>query len=932
VTANFSPEATTGCSGVKLDMTNQTSSAGCSTSNMQYQWTVSSTNPESCGTSSSQFSTGTSTSTSPEIQFNGPGVYNVQLQAQLSPAVVGCSTSVINKTITIGAAPTVSSITAPSVVCQNQSASFSANVNACYISPSNFSWSFPGNLGPTPAGPITGTFNQTATQSTSTVFGNHGTGAVQLTVSNSCGSATSSHNITVNQAAVTNVSPVLNVCNSDVINLSGSISGGTTQGVWSISPANSGTLSNSGTFSSSPQNTLSVNSTYTGNIVLTLTSSDPDGSGPCLSTNDSETFIVSSGATANAGVDQSICAGQTITLSGSIGAPATTGSWTTLTAAPNKGTFSNAGSLNTTYTPSSWEISNGSVTLVLTTNNPDGPCEAAQDQVTVTIKPLPTVVASVPNTACSGTAYNVSLVPSTTAFPATYTWSVVSPSPLPANFTTTTSGSVTSGNSFTTTSTNNTTSNQILVTYSVVATINGCSGPADTANITIFPQTTANAGVDQTICSSGTVSLGGAVGGGATTGTWSGGSGTYAPNASTLSTVYTPSLAEIAAGNFTLTLTSNDPPGPCLSVTDQIQITINPKATVNAGIDQTICSNSTATLAGVFGGGATSATWTTSGSGTFSNATSMSAVYTPSAADISAGSVNLILSTNDPAGSCDAVADQLTLTINPAATVNAGVDQALCSNGTVTLAGAIGGGATSASWSGGNGTFNPNNTTLTAVYTPSTAEATAGSVNLTLTSNDPTGPCGVVTDQIQITISPAATVNAGVDQTICSTSTATLAGNFGGGATSATWTTSGSGTFSNATSMSAIYTPSAADISAGSVLLTLTSNDPAGPCPIVSDNLTLTINQAATVNAGIDQTICAGGSVSLAGIIGGGATTAAWSGGSGTYNPNSTTLNTVYTPSASEITSGIINLTLTSNDPTGPCGIVTDQIQITINP
>src|SRR5439155_22679131 len=66
----------------------------------------------------------------------------------------------------------------------------------------------------------------------------------------------------------------------------------------------------------------------------------------------------------------------------------------------------------------------------------------------------------------------------------------------------------------------------------------------------------------------------------------------------------------------------------------------------------------------------------------------------------------------------------------------------------VTLAGVIGGAASSGSWSGGTGSFNPNASTLNAVYTPSAAEITAGTVTLTLTSNDPVGPCPEVSDQI----------------------------------------------------------------------------------------------------------------------------------------------------------------------------------------
>ena len=273
-----------------------------------------------------------------------------------------------------------------------------------------------------------------------------------------------------------------------------------------------------------------------------------------------------------------------------------------------------------------------------------------------------------------------------------------------------------------------------------------------------------------------------------------------------------------------------------------------------------------------------------------------------------------------------------TFTINAPATVNAGPDQTVCAGSAVTLAGIIGGSASNGTWSGGAGTFNPNNTTLNAVYTPSAGEVTAGTVTLTLTTDDPTGPCLAVSDTMTITINPAATVNAGADQTVCASSPAvTLAGIIGGSASNGTWS-GGGGTFTpNATTLNASYTPSAGEVSAGTVTLTLTTNDPAGPCGAVGDTVTITITAGATVNAGADQTVCASSpAVTLAGIIGGSASNGTWSGGAGTFTPNTTTLNAVYTPSAGEISAGTVTLTLTTDDPAGPCGAVSDTVTITI--
>jgi hypothetical protein len=284
---------------------------------------------------------------------------------------------------------------------------------------------------------------------------------------------------------------------------------------------------------------------------------------------------------------------------------------------------------------------------------------------------------------------------------------------------------------------------------------------------------------------------------------------------------------------------------------------------------------------------------------------------------------------------CESERVPVTSTINPPATSNAGVDQTVCANDpNVILAGIVGGSATSGTWSGGTGIFNPNANTLNAVYTPSAGEIAAGSVELTLTTNDPAGPCPPAIDKMKIFINPVATVNAGADQTVCSASpTVTLAGIVGGSATSGTWS-GGAGTFNpNANTLNATYTLSATEVAAGFVELTLTTNDPAGPCPPVSDKVRILVTNDATVNAGADQEVCASApSVTLAGIVGGGATSGTWSGGTGTFNPNANTLNAVYTPSAPEIAAGFVELTLTTNDPDGPCNAAHDVMRITIHP
>ncbi|MBV1952666.1 MAG: hypothetical protein KUG64_10800, partial [Cycloclasticus sp.] len=567
--------------------------------------------------------------------------------------------------------------------------------------------------------------------------------------------------------------------------------------------------------------------------------------------------------------------------------------------------------LNTAYTPTSAEIAGGTLTLTLTTTG-NGGCIAVTDNMTITFTPAPTVNADIDQTVCGNNA-TVTLNGSVTGA---------------------TGGSWTGGlgvyapNNTTLNATYSPTAAEIAagtVTLTLTTTGNGnCIAVNDNMTITITTSPTVNADIDQTVCgNNAAVTLNGSVTV-STGGLWSGGTGTFAPNPSTLNAVYTPSAAEITAGTVTLTLTTTGN-GSCNSVNDNMTITITPAPTANAGIDQSVCENNpNITLAGTVTV-ATGGIWS-GGAGVFTpNNTTLNTIYTPTAAEIAAGTLTLTLTTSGN-GTCNPVNDNILITFTPAPTVNANIDQTVCgNNATVTLNGSVTG-ATGGSWTGGLGIYAPNNTTLNATYTPTAAEVAAGTVTLILTTTG-NGGCIAVNDNMTITITPAPTVNADIDQTVCgNNATVTLNGAVtiaGGG----TWS-GGTGTFApNANTLNATYTPSAAEITAGTVTLTLTTTGN-GSCNSVNDNMTITITPAPTVNAGVNQTLCANNAdATLAGTISV-ATGGIWSGGTGTFNPSSTALNAIYTPSAAEIAAGTVILTLTTTG-NGLCNAVADNVQLT---
>ena len=87
-------------------------------------------------------------------------------------------------------------------------------------------------------------------------------------------------------------------------------------------------------------------------------------------------------------------------------------------------------------------------------------------------------------------------------------------------------------------------------------------------------------------------------------------------------------------------------------------------------------------------------------------------------------------------------------------------------------------------------------------------------------------------------VTPA--VSAGQDKSICGVGTMVKLEGTVTGATGATWSTSGSGSFSDPNSLVTMYMPSAADNSAGSVAISLTSKQVRN-CPTASDNLMIAI-------------------------------------------------------------------------------------------
>lgn len=101
-----------------------------------------------------------------------------------------------------------------------------------------------------------------------------------------------------------------------------------------------------------------------------------------------------------------------------------------------------------------------------------------------------------------------------------------------------------------------------------------------------------------------------------------------------------------------------------------------------------------------------------------------------------------------PASGCASTAS-VNVIVNAVATVNAGSVKSVCPGETIQLNGSFGGSATTVTWSGGAGVFADKNNPVTS-YTPTDAEFALGTLKLTLTTDDPAGPCTAASSDVII--------------------------------------------------------------------------------------------------------------------------------------------------------------------------------------
>lgn len=473
------------------------------------------------------------------------------------------------------------------------------------------------------------------------------------------------------------------LCNgASSIDLNGSVSGGTSTGVWSV-------LNGTGTLNTPTDLITSYDFSpgdYTqGPLTFVLQST-----GNCDPVSDTMVVTFIQSPIAEAGSTNSYCKNNitSIGITGDVDFAAGA-NWS----GGNGGAFGNPGSLSTTYTPSPTDIANDSVILYLTSAGSFFSCPDHVDSVIIHFTEAPSVFAGADLVVCETDA-DIALN------------GVISGPTTSGIWTTSGSGSYSPTANNPVTNYNVSSADTVLgsIILTLTSTNNGnCLAVQDDIEITFLDAPEVAITTEDSICANlSLIDLSGTVSSGFST-TWSTGGFGAITSPGSLNTNYTITSPDTTAGFVDMFLTTNA--GVCPSQQDSLRIFFIQPPIAYAGIDQQFCNNEVVQLNGVISGANTTGSWSTMGTGTFSPSNNFLVTnYLPSTQDITNGSVNLILTTSNAFG-CVPDNDMITITFLESPVANFNVNMACFgSNSEFTDASSISTGTlTQWDWSFGDG-------------------------------------------------------------------------------------------------------------------------------------------------------------------------------------------------------------------------------------
>ncbi len=338
-----------------------------------------------------------------------------------------------------------------------------------------------------------------------------------------------------------------------------------------------------------------------------------------------------------------------------------------------------------------------------------------------------------------------------------------------------------------------------------------------------------------------------------------------------------------------------------------VSVTLQPMASAQPD-SASLCQNISLPLTGTAIGGLVQ--WISSGSGTFSDANIPSPVYNPGVSDIGIVRLQMIVSS----APCPNDTATVILYVAPAPVVTiTGTSNTICFGQYDTLR-VQGGG--SYLWTPGASTDS-----ILVVSPPITSTYHVIVSNSVGCSSE---------DSVTVTVNPPGIPDAGADLLICRGDTASLNGLQGGGG-GYQWSSLGDGNFiPNTVDQQVYYIPGSADEASGLVQIVLSTT---GYCLNLTDTLLLQVNDLPVIDAGRDTTLISGAgsgvAIPMAPVLQNASGLVWTTSGTGTFSPDNTSLQAIYTPSNEDFTLDSVVITATA---IGACIPASDFLVIRISP
>ncbi|MFH2094318.1 MAG: hypothetical protein ABIJ16_01355, partial [Bacteroidota bacterium] len=461
-------------------------------------------------------------------------------------------------------------------------------------------------------------------------------------------------------------------------------------------------------------------------------------------------------------------------------------------------------------------ILSSSVTFTVTVTDDATGCTSTDNVlITVTGGPLSASASATPSTICLGGSSQLNGVANGGSGTYTYTWTSV-----PPGFNSTSQNPVV---------------NPTVTTQYDLDVFDTFTHAYSSATVTVNPLPTADAGADDAICA-----------GSSTTLTATGGS-SYEWNTGefTASIIVGPS----STTNYWVTVTD----GNGCTDTDDVLVTVNALPVVDAGTDQSIPYGTSTALDATVSGGSGNFTYAWSPGGLLVDP----AVVDPATTNLTSTTVFTLLVTDNITTCQNSDNTTVNITGTPLAAAPSAVPSALCSGSLVQL---------NANASGGSGSYTYTWASSPAGFSSSSATPTDNPVTTTTYYVTVDDGYNTASNSVVVTVYALPTANAGTDDAICNGESTTITAT---GGTSYVWDNGLGAGASHAVNPTSTTT------------YTVTVTDGNGCTD--TDDVLITVNPLPNANAGANTAVCNGSSTTITAVASTGTPTLtyAWDNGLG---------------------------------------------------